>query len=50
MPSLKHKLSSTVKTKNINRTMRGLNEAERHKIMLIGDSHCREWQETQVIT
>jgi hypothetical protein len=41
IPSLKHKLSSTVKTKNISRTIKGLNEAERHKIMLIGDSHCR---------
>jgi hypothetical protein len=34
-------LSRIAKTNNYNRKIRGPNEANKHKIMVIGDSHCR---------
>jgi hypothetical protein len=41
MFSSKPKLNLTIKTTNIKRTNQGPNETNKHKIMIIGDSHCR---------
>jgi hypothetical protein len=41
IPSQKPEPSITSRTNNFIRTVKGLNETNKHKIMVIGDSHCR---------